>query len=325
LDVSSELADGPLYARVAAVNNGGESLPSPVVGAAGAATVATAADRILIVYAYGRLDAGQARVEDYSDRDLGLVDRFNEPAINDGSYVARLAEALLALGESFDSATLDAVTGEDVALANYSTVIWLAGDDGDAMMADARLLLGLYLDGGGHVIVSGTKLAQQLSRMSPSMLARFGLQYAKGGEFAATASGAYEYLGWVDIVELDVRDTSWGAHQSGAMDWLKGDGAGRVVMRYEGGAAAVAVPGATVFFSFPLENVGSEARKDVLGHALAAVRITDGKLPETDHGCLSCAGGGTAPSQRFFGFMMGAAVLCLTARRRRHKIRRYVK
>ncbi|MBK9072195.1 MAG: N-acetylmuramoyl-L-alanine amidase [Myxococcales bacterium] len=328
-DLTDQLASGPVYVRVAAVNDGGESRPSPVLGAYSydpsfVPAAGAGLRRALVVYGYNRLDAAQARRVDYASRDLDVVDRLDEPAINNGSYVARLGAALTQLDEPFDSATLDAVTSGEVALAGYETVIWLAGDDGDAMLADSRVLLGLYLDAGGHVIVSGSTLAQQLSRMSPSMLARFGVAYAAGAETADIASGSTDYIGWTDLVEVDVRDTSWGAHQSGAMDWIKGNGAGRGVMRYQGGVAAVAVPGASVFFSFPLENVkGDEARAAVLFHALGAVRLTDGKLPETPNGCLSCDGGRTPGG--FSWILSGVVLLLLTTARRRPKMRRYVK
>lgn len=328
-ELTDLLASGPVYVRVAAVNDGGESRPSPVLGAFSydpsfEPPAGTTPQRVLVVYGYHRLDSAQARRVDYAARDLDVVDRLDEPAINNGSYLARLGAALVLLAEPFDSATIDAVTSGEVPLAGYETVIWLAGDDGEAMLADSRVALGLYLDAGGHVIVSGSTLAKQLSRMSPTMLARFGVEYAAGGELADRAAGSSAYIGWTDLVDVDVRDASWGAHQSGAMDWIKGVGAGRAVMRYQGGVAAVAAPGSSVFFSFPLENVrGDEARAAVLFQALGAVRLTDGKLPETPRACGSCAGGG--PVRGFSWILSGVVLLHLTTARRRPKMRRYVK
>ncbi|MCA9676134.1 MAG: N-acetylmuramoyl-L-alanine amidase, partial [Myxococcales bacterium] len=135
----------PVFARVTATNAGGESRPSPVVGArpAWGPTV------VLVVGGFTRIDGAMLIEEDLAAYDLATVQRGYEDRINDGSHAARHGLALAGAGYAFDVASAEAVRRGEVTLDGYAAISWLAGEE-LAPLGDAdRAAVAAYLDGGG--------------------------------------------------------------------------------------------------------------------------------------------------------------------------------
>ncbi|MEM9456574.1 MAG: N-acetylmuramoyl-L-alanine amidase [Myxococcota bacterium] len=146
------------YVRILAVNDGGRSLPSAVVGAA-VAPSGTAS--VLVVDGFDRLDGGLLPSDDLSAYDLGLVDRMRLNQMNDFGYAPRHAEAIDGAGFSFDGTTDDGIESGTVALTGYQAVDWFSGTDsvGDEPLSSlARDALADYLDQGGRLLISGAEL-----------------------------------------------------------------------------------------------------------------------------------------------------------------------
>jgi len=66
-----------------------------------------------------------------------------------------------ALGEGFSTASNEAVVGGRVDLSQFDGVVWLLGDEStadDTFDADEQAILESWVDGGGHLIVSGAEV-----------------------------------------------------------------------------------------------------------------------------------------------------------------------
>ncbi len=137
------------YARVAAVNEGGESLPSEVL----AITMNPTADqpKVLLINAYTRLDSGLNRMEE-SGAQRGILSQMNTR--NSPVY---LAKPLADLGLAFASKSANYSGYADV--ENYSHIICLFGNqkpDAEESITLTRLMY--YAEAVGSVIISGSNL-----------------------------------------------------------------------------------------------------------------------------------------------------------------------
>ncbi len=324
---------GPVFARVTATNAGGESRPSPVVGAAPSwgRTV------VLVVAGFTRIDGAMLFDEDLSFASLGNVERAYEDRINDESHGARHGLAAHGAGYAFDVVTAEAVRRGAVALDGYAAVSWLAGEELEPLTEGDRAAVAAYLDGGGALIVSGTDVARALAAGAgdaAALLARLGVALVAddAGTYAVAgvpgASGAaFEGLA------LDFADDGPGGYDADAADALDAAGAGAVALAYDTGAGAgvVAVDpvaGRSLVLGFPIETVSTaEARTELMRRALGALAVEPGELAcphaegcdEDDDGggltsgCCSATGGPGAGSIVLAVLVAGAV---LTRRRR---------
>jgi hypothetical protein len=289
--------DGARFARVTAVNAGGESPPSTVVG--GVPTFDAPA-QVLVVEAYRRFDGTMLFHEDLSAYDLATIDRAYEQRINDGTQGARHGLALAAGRYSFDVASVEAVRRGEVALADYAVVDWVAAKD-LTPTADDAALLATYLDGGGKLIVSGTD--------APTALAPLADRF--GATVAADDAGTYLASGFDLPLAFD--DAGPGGYDADAPDALAAT-TGTAALTYDTGATAGVLTERTALLGFPIELVANRAE---LVAALLASLAIEPDLPEggdtvvTDGGgCCSSSRGG--PS----GAILLALVTLLALRRR---------
>lgn len=149
------------HVRVAAVNAGGESLPSEVLSVT--LPKAETQQAVLIVNAFDRLDSGLNRVEE-SGAQRGILTEMNSR--NAPVY---LASALSKRGYAVTSSSDEAFVNHD--LSTISQVIWLYGNQLSATEDSAALKkLGEYARQGGRVIVSGSNLAEmpELALLNPT-------------------------------------------------------------------------------------------------------------------------------------------------------------
>jgi N-acetylmuramoyl-L-alanine amidase len=294
-DLTGLSAGDVRYVRVAALNAGGESPASELLGASVAASGRAQA---LVVGGFHRLDRGQLVKEDLSEVlvDLGVVDRMFLDRMNDGSYAGRHGAAIAAARVSFDSAESDAVEQGDVVLAAYRVVDWFVGEESvaDVPLDDAeRAALTSYLASGGRIFLTGSELGYALDLMGTPDTQAFLRQTLHvmfvaddAGTLAVTpALGPFQtipsfsfgddgeggYL--VDYPdEIDPAPTSGAAAVMTYMGGGSGDGTGAAVAW---GADGPASADRGVVFGFPFETIaGENVRAAVMAKALAYLGVT---------------------------------------------------
>lgn len=114
----------PLFARVVALNPGGASLPSAVVGAADGCA---GAPRALAVQGFTRLDSALAPNDDLSAYNLATIQRLRQSKMNTYDYLVAHVQGLAAAGLGVDSAERLAVT--PALLGSHALVDWAAGEN----------------------------------------------------------------------------------------------------------------------------------------------------------------------------------------------------
>lgn len=279
-----DLAGGvPTFFRVTAVNDGGESFPSPVVAVLPACE---GGPKSLIVYGFYRLDAGLAPREDLSAYGLATVVRVRLAEMNRFDGVVAHAWSLARAGLAFDSAEATAVASEAVPLADYGLVAWVLGEEStvDETFSDReQQLVSAWRGPGRTFITSGAELAWDLgnkgSASDQAFLAALGVAYA------ADDAGSYS-LSWGGG-ELVIDDGSRGAYDVQFPDVLSAVGGAEVVLRYAGGEPAGVVSrvdGVAIVLGVPLEAVFPDAGRDALVASLLA-----------DAGVARAVGCGTEP------------------------------
>ncbi|MBX7099835.1 MAG: N-acetylmuramoyl-L-alanine amidase [Myxococcaceae bacterium] len=260
------------YFRVTALNDGGESFPSVVVGArAPLAGYGTA----LLVSAFDRLEAAMARSDDLSAYTLGNVLRIILPRLNDGALLRRPGEALDAAKVGFDGASSDAVASGAVKLDGYALVGWFSGRGHSAssvLNAAERTALTTYAQSGKPLLVTGATAARLLAAGAAedkgALSSVLRAQSAGSTAQLQVVGSAGEFLEGIPGLALD--DGTQGSSDTGASDVLAAQGAAAVVARRpDGGAAGVAADHALVYLGFPFESVTSRpARLDVMARVL---------------------------------------------------------
>jgi N-acetylmuramoyl-L-alanine amidase len=260
----------PLYVRVTAVNAGGESLDSAVVG--GQAPRAGGA-RLLFV------DGVDREVKTAADPDnLRSYARIYGPG----------AAGTLP-GAGFDI-TVDEAAAQALADASYDLVLWATGEtstrDVSLTPADQNAIADL-LAGGTPLLVSGAELAWHLARSEPAdrafLEAVLGVRYV--ADDAETTLVDASALGGGPAVRFG--DCSADASCVEWPDVLAPTGGGEVVLRYFSdvggagtGAAVRSADGLVITAGFPLESVADPVeRRELLG--LLAAELLDAGLAST--------------------------------------------
>jgi MYXO-CTERM domain-containing protein len=310
------------FVRVAAINEGGESLPTEVVGAR---LAASGAAPILVVGGFDRLDRF-LMVRDEAPL-VGAIDRMRLERMNDGTYAARHGTALAGAGFAFDGATDEAVAERDVDLASYLAIDWLAGQQANAgaLPQATRDELGRFFLAGGRLLISGSELVWALdSQGSPEdkLFANQVLHVSLASDDAETYDVVPLDGPFATLAPLSFLDTAPGGYDAKFPDVLvPGDGATPILAynAVDGGVAAIAWDRG-ILIGFPLELVqGAEARSELVAAAFAHFGVEpdpdqpdDPEDPEdpVDGGC-GCASGGDASSLALL------LVFALVLRRRR--------
>jgi hypothetical protein len=289
--------DGARFARVTAINDGGESPPSTVVGGVPAFD---APAQVLVVEAYRRFDGTMLFHDDLSAYDLATIDRAYEQRINDGTQGARHGLALFAGLYSFDVASVEAVRVGEVVLADYAVVDWVAAKDLSPTAADAALLA-TYLDGGGALIVSGTDAPTALAPLADRL----------GATVAADDAGTYLATGFDLSLAFD--DAGPGGYDADAPDALAAT-TGSVILTYDSGATAGVLTPQSALLGFPIELVSNRA--ELLAALLGALGI-EPDLPEGGDTVVTDGGGCCSSSHDAAPGAFLLALVTLLALRRR--------
>ncbi|MFY0575120.1 fibronectin type III domain-containing protein [Cystobacter fuscus] len=303
------------YFRVAAVNEGGESFPSDVVGVG----ATDGAPRVLVVNAFQALDATMARVEELSAYDLGSPQRAFLEAMNDGTALRRHGDALARNAVAFDGATGEAIAAGLITPVGYPVLDWFSGR-GQARSrgpdATEQALLRAFVLGGGHLLLSGSQVASALAVGSAEDVAFLtDILHARPvcGLSAPRVGGLAEGL-FPGLAGSLLDDGRRGSFPVGATDVLRPGEGGQPVLGYSGADTAAGIlsaPGGQVLFlGVPFEGVVSPERRAYLMGAFlarAGVLASPPPAPETeealpldlDSGGLSSPGAHSrAPSSR---------------------------
>ncbi len=152
------------YFQVAAVNAGGESLPSETVG------VRAAPDGrawYLVVNGFDRCDRSLCPTPYFANNIGGNVTLVRPLQVNSYDYVIQHGEAIEASGRYFDSCNHMAITSGAVRLTNYHAAFWILGEEStvdETFSSAEQSSVILFLSGNGCLFVSGAELAWDLGR-----------------------------------------------------------------------------------------------------------------------------------------------------------------
>ncbi|MEO6034185.1 MAG: immunoglobulin domain-containing protein [Verrucomicrobiota bacterium] len=173
ITLTNLLIDQEYYFRVSAANAGGESLPSEVVGCRRSSNASAA--KILVVNAFDRFDRTTNLRQSLGVQawkppgPVGTNERVLPRQVNSFDYVVQHGNSIHAYGMPFDSCQNEAVANGQVVLTNYFALIWAAGTESTAdetFSAIEQTKVTSFLNGGGHLFVSGSEIGWDLDRSS---------------------------------------------------------------------------------------------------------------------------------------------------------------
>jgi hypothetical protein len=264
-----------VYVRVTAINTGGESFPTEVLGAR------VGDPRLLIVNGFDKLNGFGLVLED--DPEMGLNERMWVDQMNNFAYTVNHGESVpVTYDHGWDSASNEAITSDAIELSKYAVVDWILGEEsnsGDGSLSGSeRARIATYLAGGGGLLVSGSELAWDLEAMGrdPEFLHTV-LRTDYIADDAATLSaapvdgGAFDGL---DAIAFDAPDEYWVDHPD-VLAPLNGGSPALSYIGSSGGTAAVQAVGSggdgcerLIVMGFPFETIVTSSRPAVMNAAL---------------------------------------------------------
>ncbi|MBN1886624.1 MAG: N-acetylmuramoyl-L-alanine amidase [Thermoflexales bacterium] len=296
----TQLAPGQLlFARVAGVNAGGESFPSPVVGAR-----VGWPPPVLIVDGFGRIDRDGLVAQD-DGYPLYTHYRMFVDRINSFDYIVRHGTAL---SLPFDSAQRRALGTLPVALGDYRIVDWIAGEEqsssasippaapGAALSAAEQAALQSFAGGGGALFISGAELGYDLVSQGQGVdFYAATLHAALGGDDAGSYTAAPASGGIFDgLSSLDFDPASGAGGPVGSYDVERPDyftllGEALPALSYIGGQGSTAAlqydSGGCwrlVYMGFPFETIrDASARQAVMGRVMDFLGTCIERRPDT--------------------------------------------
>ncbi len=254
------------YFYVTAINDGGESFPTEVLG------FRVGEEPILVVNGFDKLNRYALIGEE--DPVEGFNLRMWVDRINRRDYVIAHGEGIPS-EVAWDSASNEAIRDGRLHLTDYRIVDWLLGEestqDDGALDAGERAALRAYLDDGGALLLSGSEWAWWLEGVDPDFLRQtLHVRYVADDAGTYTAAGEAEF-GDLGSIAFDAAD----GYDVDAPDLIApADGAGHAVMHYtggQGGTAAVAYDDGgrcLLLYGFPLETVRPEWRASLIDRSL---------------------------------------------------------
>lgn len=282
-----------IYARVAAVNDGGGSFPSEVVGArrspSGAASV-------LIVAAFDRLRASNLLLEDVGGA-VGEVVRMDIPSINNFDGVVAHGEAVADAGWFFESVSDEALRSVDLA-ARSRLVFWVAGEESseDTTFTTAQQeQVAAFVAAGGAIWATGSEVLWDLDARGGDADRAFA-EGVLGALLASDDAGTTRATGegMLDGLLLDFGQDDGSPYPVEYPDVLTSDDA--VVVRYGSGGVAGTLGDGRALFGFPFECIGDAGVRAAVAERMLAALVPDYTPPEVQDDTGSLSGeAGAAP------------------------------
>ena len=267
--------DELVFVRVSALNAGGGSFPTEVLGAR-RSWDGTAP--LLLVDAYDRLQASQLMWESIGGA-LGDVRRMILPRMNNFDTTRRHALSIDALGWPFESVTDELVPGLD--LTGWDGLIWAAGEESTAdesFSDDQQAAIRAFVEGGGVLWSSGSEVLWDLDHLGSTGDQAFA-EEVLGVLMAADDAGttAVDGVGLLAGLELDFGIDDGALYDNEYPDALDSDRT--VIAEYSGGLAAAVVGEGVAHFGIPFEAIGDETARDEVTARLLAELLPDYEPP----------------------------------------------
>ena len=271
IDLEIEAPGTPFFVRVLAVNEGGISLPSAVLGAA---TGCGSNARALVVQGFTRLHSSLMPIDDLSSWSLAKVQRLRQWRMNRFDYAAEHVQALAAAGLSVDAVEREALADWKVVdMSTYGLIDWAAGEQStaDVVWTDGeRKLLAQWLQGGAGraLLANGGEIAWAVDHKGTPASSDW-LATWFGAAYADDDAGTYGFVGAKDtpLASLSAAfdDGSQHAYDVNFPDVLAPQGAKALLQYADGkGVAAtgyVVAQARTALVGFPLETVWPEVKR----------------------------------------------------------------
>ena len=283
LTVSNLPGDVALYFRVAAVNSGGESMPSET---AGCRRSSGGEARVLFVNGFDRfertLNVRQTAGPGIAGPNGGSAtfDRIQPRLMNSFDYVVQHGKAIHRSGVPFDSCQNEAVLGNQVQLTNYPVVIWAVGEESTAdetFSVAEQIRVSSFLNAGGSLMVSGSEIAWDLDRASGPVSADRGFLQnylhatlagdvnddsstplvvaLAGGIFSGAGTGRFDDgTGGIYNVRFPDVLTPVGSGARAALSYSGGLGGAAAIQNYDETSGS-----RLVYFGFPFETLTNAA------------------------------------------------------------------
>jgi Fibronectin type III domain len=274
-----------VYLRVAATNAGGESLPSETVAAR---PLSLGPSPILIVNGFDRfgrsLNPRESAASGIGSAIAGgaTYDRVKPRLSNSFDYVVQVAEAIRnysstldSLPRSFDSCQNEAITGGQVTLGDYDTVIWILGEESTAdstFDGSEQTAVSNFISGGGDLFVSGAEIGWDLelsgngvsfyqsTLRSDYVADNAGTYSITGGSGIFSGIGAFSFDDGSLFYDVDFPDTLTGINGSVVnLTYSGGAGAG---LQWPAGTAPGT--GRIVMLGFPFETITSASVRSAM-------------------------------------------------------------
>lgn len=279
----SGLTPGSLkFARITAVNAGGESLWSEMVCArtpdSQAAGLTTP---LLLVSGYDRLDEFTWYQQGATNTSGDMHVRNHRDSLRRHALAAAAATTSAGGSFFFDSASNESVENSTVSLGAYALVDWVLGNESttdETFSSAEQAVVASYLGGGGRMFVSGAEIGWDLDSQGSGADKTFyeGLletnyvaddsndhtvDAVSGGLFDGLAafdfddgSGTSYSVGYPDVIEPSVGSSSAAA------------------LEYSSGNTAAVASSNVVVFGFPFETINSaSAREAVMQRVLRSL------------------------------------------------------
>ena len=262
------------YLRVAALNAGGESMPSETLAVRRPTSGSTS---VLVVNGYDRLSRHQNFVQTIP---RGPMERPIPRYVNAFDYIVQHAAALAASEYTFDSCANEAGIDGIVQVADYDAVVWILGreaEDDKTFDPNEQTLVTDYLQQGGSLFLTGTDVGRELVALGAGQSF---YEDTLGGDYDSDDAGTFTVSGsggiLSDVGTFDFDPASGAPYEASRPDRLSPQpGAGRILTYVggDGGGAGIQYDAGTyrvVMFGFPFETIGSEAvRTDVMQRVMA--------------------------------------------------------
>ena len=264
-------SEGAYYFKVAAVNAGGESPASEVM----AVQMNEGPKDVLIVNGFDRFDRFLNPEQPGDSNDVGLAERIRPRNSNSFDYAVQVASAIEANAPNLvvETTSNDAVISGDVALGDYSAVVWISGEESsadDTFNATEQTLVSSYLSAGGKLFVSGAEIGWDLDNLGNGQsfynnqlkadyvsddANTYDVQGVNGSIFDGLSFSFDNGTVFYDAQFPDRINPLGGA--TTALTYVGGSGGGAGIV-YDGGATKV------VNLGFPFEIITTEADRNAV-------------------------------------------------------------
>ncbi len=270
--VSDVPADQTCYYRVAATNDGGESMPSEVLAVRRSDQED---ERVLIVNGFDRLRRQINPIQTFTQPPAYAGDSIERQIwwrSNSYDYVVPHAEALAAAGYGFDSCSNNAVIDSYVQLSDYDIAVWILGtestEDATFTTTEQNRVTDFLYDGKA-LFVSGSEIGYDLidqghgvGFLQDTLHVGFSSDDADTFTVTGVADSCLEGLGVFDF------DPAGGAcYEVRTPDVLIPRDEARACLNYVGGIGGIAAVEYSigfynvVVFGFPFETISSPATR----------------------------------------------------------------